>query len=76
MIGLPQLKARIGRLDDVEGGLTAELTAWKDAESPLLPGECEQYLEGIHEAIIGLYGDRDSLEDAVQRLEERRLLPE
>jgi hypothetical protein len=45
MIGLPQLKARIARLDRLEGGLVAELKAWENAESPLPPGEREQYLD-------------------------------
>jgi hypothetical protein len=69
MIGLPQLKARVARLDQLEEGLVAELKVWETADSALLPGEREQYLDAIQGAAVGLYEARDCLEAVVQRLE-------
>jgi hypothetical protein len=59
----------------LEEGLVAELKAWENAQSPLLPGERAQYLDAIQGAIVGLYEARDCLEDAVRRLEELHRRP-
>ena len=50
-------------------GLSAEMATWKDAAAPLLSGERDMYLEDLQAAVIGLDDARDTLEDAVLRLE-------
>ena len=69
MIDLPQLKARIRRLQELQDGFTAEVAAWAAAEPPLLPGEREQYLEAIQGVIVGLYDALDTMQAVVERLE-------
>jgi hypothetical protein len=61
------LKARIERLDTLQDGLIAEAAKWKDAESPLPPGEREQHLNAGRDAIIGLFDAREALEAACHR---------
>ena len=65
----PQLKARMARLQELQDGLTAAVAAWAAAQSPLLPGEREQYLEAIRGVIVGLYDALDTLAAVVERLE-------
>ena len=69
MIDLLRIRACVTRLYELEDSLLAEMKAWEKSESPLLPGEREQYLEAIQAAVAGLYDARDTLEAAVERLE-------
>ena len=39
MIDLPQMKARVARLEKLVKGLAAELAAWKEHRAPLKLGE-------------------------------------
>jgi hypothetical protein len=61
IIGLPNIKARIARLKELEVGLAAELDAWGDRDSPLSPGKWRHYREGIEWAIAGLFDARELL---------------
>jgi hypothetical protein len=45
MIGLPQIKARIERLQELTQGLAKEVNIWKGGEGPLLPQERKRYLD-------------------------------
>jgi hypothetical protein len=51
MIDLPNIKARVARLKELEDGLGAELDAWGGRDSPLSPGEWQHYREGIEWAV-------------------------
>ena len=63
------VEGAIARLEKLVAGLTAEMATWKNTAAPLLPGERDMYLENLQAAVIGLDDARDTLEDAVQRLE-------
>ena len=50
MIDLPQLKARVTRLEKLVNGLAAELAVWQKHPSPLKQGEYVWYLNHIKSA--------------------------
>ena len=72
MIDLPQLKARVARLDKLLKGLTAELAAWKEHRSLLKVGEYTWYLSHVESARAALGKARDVLAAAVKRVEDER----
>ncbi len=72
MIDLPQRKARVARLEELERGLAKEVGVWQAREGPLLSLERRQYLNAIQSAIAGLDDARDVLTKAVARLEMTR----
>ncbi|HVS34211.1 MAG TPA: hypothetical protein VMS17_01440 [Gemmataceae bacterium] len=72
-IDLPQIRARIRRLRKLAEALGKEVTAWKDRQGPLLPGEQRRYLNAMHGAIKGLDDARHALAVAVKRLDRDRL---
>ena len=72
MIDLPQMKARVARLEKLVKGLTAELAAWKEHRSLLKVGEYTWYLSHIEHARKALDSARGVLAPAVKRVEDER----
>ncbi len=48
MLQLHDIQARLPWLRERIDGLAREIALWKRLESPLLPLEVRQYLEGLH----------------------------
>ena len=72
MIGLPQLKARIERLERLSDGLAAELTALAARREPLLTAEeQERYRLGLSAAYGGVEAARRPLVEALERASAR-----
>jgi hypothetical protein len=69
MIDLPQIKARLARIAELEKALGKEVSLWKARGGPLLPVEKRKYLNAIQGAVAGLDGARDVLAQAMKRLE-------
>ena len=70
MIDLPQMKARVARLEELVKGLTAELAAWEEHRSLLKLGEYTWYLSHIEHARKAQDSARDVLAAAVKRVED------
>ena len=69
MLQLHHIKARIIRLRELTEGLGREVKAWQAQESPLLPQERRQYLDGIQDGLAGLDAAGVVLAGVVGRLE-------
>jgi hypothetical protein len=66
---LPDLEARVRRLDELARGLAKEVTLWKAGNDPLLYLERKAYLGAIQDALAGVEAARVVLARARQRLE-------
>jgi hypothetical protein len=66
---LPDIKARIARLDELARGLAREVGLQKGAEDVLLFRERRQYLRAVQEALAGADAARVVLEGVVRRME-------
>jgi hypothetical protein len=60
-MNLFDLRARIGRLDELARGLAKEVSRWKDGHDPLLYLERKAYLGAIEDALAGVESARDTL---------------
>jgi hypothetical protein len=69
VLGLPDLSARIERLDELTRGLAREVLLWKECNDPLLYLERKAYLKAIQDALAGVELARVVLARARQRLE-------
>jgi hypothetical protein len=65
---LPDLKARIERLDRLARGLAREIGLQKGAEDVLLFRERRQYLRAVQEALAGAEAALVVLEGVVRRM--------
>jgi hypothetical protein len=65
---LPDIKARIVRLDRLARGLAKEVGTQRGAEDVLLFRERRQYLRAIQEALAGAEAARVVLEGVVRRM--------
>jgi hypothetical protein len=65
---LPDIKARVARLDRLARGLAKEVGMQRGAEDVLLFRERRQYLRGIQEALAGAEAARVVLERVVKRM--------
>ena len=72
MIGLPEVLARVRRLDELARGLSRELALWQASGDPLLYLERRAYLNAIHNALAALEEARTVLAGAAQRAEEEQ----
>jgi hypothetical protein len=66
---LPDLNARIVRLDRLAWGLAKEVGLQRGAEDVLLFRERKQYLRAIQDALAGAEAARVVLEGVVKRME-------
>jgi hypothetical protein len=69
MLQLHDLRARIGRLEDLGRGLALEAAALKEGNDPLLYRERRLYLKGIQDALAGVEAARAALAGAARRME-------
>ena len=69
MIGLPQIQARLARIEALDKALGKEVSMWMARGGPLLPVEKRKYLDAIQGTIAGLDDARDLLAQAMKRLE-------
>ena len=69
MIGLPEILARVRRLDELARGLSRELELWRTSGDPLLYLERRAYLNAVHNALAALEEARIVLAGAAQRTE-------
>jgi hypothetical protein len=70
------LRARIGRLEELARGLAEEICTWKGADSPLLPLERKVYLNAVQDAIAGLDRAHEALAVGLRRIDdESRVRP-
>jgi hypothetical protein len=65
---LPDIKARIERLDRLARGLAKEVALQKGAEDVLLYRERRQYLRAVQDALAGAEAARVVLARAVRRM--------
>jgi hypothetical protein len=68
-MNLSDLRARVGRLDELARGLAKEVSLWKNSNDPLLYLERKAYLGAIQDALAGVESARVILAKARQRLE-------
>jgi hypothetical protein len=71
MLELPQIRARIQRLEALGEGLAEEGKRWRNGEDPLHHTERRLYLTGILDALVGVEEARSVLLRVVNRLEHR-----
>jgi hypothetical protein len=72
MIDRKGLAARVKRLEQLLAGLKRELTQWHGGGGhPLTVLELRDYMRGIDDAIRFLEWARDTLAEALQRLDRR-----
>jgi hypothetical protein len=69
MKDLPDIKARLRRLQERMAGLAKEIGLWREEDGPLLPLEKHHYLTGIEEALGGLEKAHEVLTAAARRME-------
>ena len=62
MIELPQLRARVARLEELAGALAREMVVIERAQDVLLYRERRAYLAGVRAAVAGLEDARVALE--------------
>ena len=67
---LPQIKARLARIEELEKGLAREVGVWQAQEAPLSELERKRYLDAIQNAVAGLDDARATLAAVVKRLEQ------
>ena len=67
MIGLPEVLARVRRLDELARGLAREAAVMGEAQDPLLYLERRAYLTALQSAVAGLEEARVTLARAAQR---------
>ena len=68
-MNLPDLGARVRRLDELARGLAKEVSLWRGGNDPLLYLERKAYLDAVQDALAGVEGARVVLARARQRLE-------
>ena len=71
-MNLPDLGARVRRLDELARGLAKEVSLWRGGNDPLLYLERKAYLGAIQDALAGVEEARVILAKARQRLEAER----
>ena len=71
-MNLPNLIARVRRLDQLSRGLAKEVTLWKVCNDPLLYLERKAYLSAVQDALAGVEAARVALVKVCQRLERER----
>ncbi len=78
MIGLPEVFARVRRLEELSRGLSRELMLWQQGGDPLLYLERRSYVSAIQDALAALEQARVVLARAAQRAaaEEDAVTPE
>lgn len=67
MIGLPEVFARVRRLEELSRGLSRELMIWQQGGDPLLYLERRSYVGAIQDALSALEQARVVLARAGQR---------
>ena len=70
---VPDLKARIARLEELAKGLAKEVGLQRGDDGVLLSRECKQYLRAIQEALVGADEGCVVLAGVVKRLRAGRL---
>ena len=68
-MNLPDLGARVRRLDELARGLAKEVSLWRGGNDPLLYLERKAYLNAIQDALAGVEEARVVLARAVQRMQ-------
>jgi hypothetical protein len=68
---LPQIRARIARLEALARGLAQEGGLWQRGGDPLQHSERRLYLAGLMDALAGVENARIVLVKVVNRLEHR-----
>ncbi len=71
MIEVNDIRARMGRLDELARGLSREVALWRGAESPLLQPERRAYLNAMQDLLASAERARTALNKALLRIEER-----
>jgi hypothetical protein len=69
-MNLNEIRPRVARLRQFALGFAAEVQRWKGEEHLLLPAEKRIDLNGIQDALAGVYDAQVALEKAIQRLED------
>jgi hypothetical protein len=69
VLQLHDIRARIGRLEDLGRGLALEAISLKEGNDPLLYRERRLYLKGIQDALAGVETARATLAGAARRME-------
>jgi hypothetical protein len=69
MLPLHDIRARIGRLEELARGLALEAGLLKEGNDPLLYRERRAYLKGIQDALAGAEAARAALAGACRRME-------
>jgi hypothetical protein len=70
-MNLPDLRARVRRLDELARGLAKEAVLWKACDDPLLYLERRAYISAIHDALAAAEAARVVLAKVCQRLEKK-----
>ena len=68
MIGLPQVRARMKRLEELETRLAADATRWEESVGALKGMERLWYAGFLRQAVAALRNARTSLEAVADRL--------
>ena len=72
MIEVPQLRARVRRLEELAASLAREMVVVQQAQDVLLYRERQGYLKAVRAAMAGLEDARVALAKAGQRAEGER----